>query len=886
FSSYLGGGGDDIARGIKADSAGNIFICGETKSTNFPTTSGAYQRNFAGTCDIFVTKISGTTKTPSYSTYIGGSDWDYAYAIAIDRLGNAFVAGGTYSTNFPTVQPYQSAYGGGRSDCFTLKLSPLGNSLLQSSYLGGSGDDEAYSIAVDNDSYCYVTGITGSINFPVQNAYSTNRIGGADCFVTKVHQNGSSLVFSTYLGGDEWDEGRGIAIDANRYVYVVGTTASIDFPTVNPIHNHGSIQETDIFVTKINPVGNTLTASTYLGGFGDDNGMGIAVDAGSQVYVTGYTNSANFPTANPSQLLNAGQVDGLITKFNAGMNTLLLSTYIGGSTEDYASCIAVNDNESICIGGYTNSQNFPTLNPFQQDFLGTIDGFAVKFNSDGTRFFASYFGGLNDDRCNSISTDSKGIIYVAGSTSSNDFPLNSPFQQNYSGGRSDGFISVIDPRLMYIVNFSDNNICAGSESQVQYRVSDNFDANNIFSVQLSDSSGSFANPSVIGSISSNRDSIIPIKYPAAVSGGKYRIRIAGTNPPAVGTPNDNDINIKRAPNAVIIGDTSFCEGETLKYSALSDANSTISWTVSGGSIQGSGNTKDINVKWGNSGTGSITLSQTDTQTGCSVQVTSSCKINSLPQPIIQGNKSICVPSIEVYQTTATEGISNNWSVTGGTIVGLKNGNSIQVIWQSTGIDTVILFQTIIETGCKDSTFIIVDVNRSPLSGFTGDTLVCTGETIQYKTTFEQDVNYKWTVEGGKLSSADNSDSVRVLWDSPGIGKVSLEKISNNSGCRVTDEFDIYVLPNPKPKISGYSLVIEGSIQNYTTSTQEKQNFWKVTGGSISGSSTGKNIQVQWASSGKGKLTLIQINAAGCIDSAFFEVTIFPKDEGLNISGMT
>ena len=314
----------------------------------------------------------------SYSTYLGGNNADYGNSIAVDASGSAYVTGLTYSTDFPTLNPYQTDQAD--YDLFVTKLSSSGNSLIYSTYLGGSNEDRGYSIAVDGSGSAYVTGRTYSTDFPTLNPYQTDQ-SGADVFVTKLSSSGSSLIYSTYLGGDSWDEGYSIAVDGSGSAYVTGYTLSTDFPTLNPIQTYQAYE--DVFVTKLSSSGNSLVYSTYLGGSGEDKGHSIAVDGSGSAYVTGYTFSTDFPTLNPYQTTFHGVIDVFVTKLSSSGNSLVYSTYLGGSSFDYGYSIAVDGSGSTYVTGYTYSTDFPTLNPYQTDqsnknvFVTKLEPFSV-----------------------------------------------------------------------------------------------------------------------------------------------------------------------------------------------------------------------------------------------------------------------------------------------------------------------------------------------------------------------------------------------------------------------------------------------------------------------------------------------------------------------------
>ncbi len=306
YSTYLGGEGYDTGLSVTVDGSGNVYLTGYTAGA-FPT-KNPLQPNRGKYEDAFVSKINATGSALVYSTYLGGSNHEHGagrmgFGIAVDGAGNAYVTGGTCSTDFPTKNPIQ-ANPAGNCDAFVLKLDAVGNMLIFSTFLGGGGTDWGYDIAVDNSGNAYVTGETGSNDFPTKNPIQINYSGGYyDAFVSKINSTGSALVYSTYLGGSDTDLGSGIAVDSSGNAYVVGRTMSTNFPIKDPIqanYGGGAYYGWDAFVAEIHASG-ALVYSTYLGGIYTDIGFGIAVDSSGNTYVTGETGSYNFPTKDPLQ---------------------------------------------------------------------------------------------------------------------------------------------------------------------------------------------------------------------------------------------------------------------------------------------------------------------------------------------------------------------------------------------------------------------------------------------------------------------------------------------------------------------------------------------------------------------------------------------------------
>jgi hypothetical protein len=441
YSTYLGGSSADQVNAIAVDSAGEVFVTGFTQSFDFPTASPFQPALAGGTTNAFVAKVNATGSALVYSTYLGGNVQDVGQGIAIDGAGEVFVTGFTQSTNFPTASPIQPKFAG-NIDGFVAKLDPTGSTLVYSTYLGGRSVDQANGIAVDSAGEAFVTGVTGSTDFPVASPFQAHNAFGDDAFVAKLSATGSALVYSTYLGGHTADQAFAVAVDSAGEALVTGYTTSTDFPTASPLQasNAGGF---DVFVTKFGASGSALVFSTYLGGTGDDIAQGIATDLAGEAFVAGYTSSTNFPTAS-AFLAYAGNTDAFVSKIAATGSTLAYSTYIGGSAIDVAQGIVVNGVGEAFVTGYTQSPDFPTLSPMQFVYAGAQDAFVAKLNPHGTQFaYSSYLGGTASDTARGIAVNVAGEAFVGGGTQSIDFPSHLPLQGANAGGPSDGFVTKI-----------------------------------------------------------------------------------------------------------------------------------------------------------------------------------------------------------------------------------------------------------------------------------------------------------------------------------------------------------------------------------------------------------------------------------------------------------
>jgi len=328
YSTYLGGTSNDSANGIAVDATSNVYITGYTMSKNFPVTKGSYQSETKGNRDVFVVKLNLISKTLVYSTYLGGSDWDFAYKITTDAKGSAYICGETYSNDFPTTIGSVQAEYNNNKDAFVVKMNPSGDTLLYSTYLGGSDYEYADGIAVDKEGIAYITGLSNSIDFPTTAAVFRSFIfGDSDAFITKLNESGTTLIFSTYIGGYGYDRACGIALDNQGNVFITGFTSSIDFPVTSSGYQSSNIGNFDVFVSKLDPTGIALLYSTYLGGSDRDYSYSIAVDAMGDMYITGMSYSDNFPNAlYTNQFSNNGKADVFVAKLSP---PIIIELWIG-----------------------------------------------------------------------------------------------------------------------------------------------------------------------------------------------------------------------------------------------------------------------------------------------------------------------------------------------------------------------------------------------------------------------------------------------------------------------------------------------------------------------------------------------------------------------------
>ena len=450
FSTFLGGTGDDSIETVSytfgsttVDSKGNIIVVGRTESTDFPL-KDAFQDHINGFSDGTISKFHPNGSL-IFSTYLGGIAQEVPTEVVVDSEDNIIVAGVTGSSDFPVVNALKSNSTGvaeGSVDCFITKFSEDGQSLLFSTFFGGDGNDWLYTMNVYSNDRIAISGTTDSTDFPLLNPHQDTHAGGLDVFVSFIEADGQSLLFSTYLGSPTIDHGRRVDFDSLGNILVTGISGIGDLATNGVYQEEHAGGTADAFLAKFDYTG-TLVYLTYLGGEATDWGVDLAIDTDDNVVITGFTTSDEFPTFNPYQDDRSGYADMFITKITPDGQSLVFSTYLGGSSPDYGNAITIDSRNRIVVTGQTESADFPTTLPY-----GTTESLhdnvsLVVLTPEGSLLLSMVFGGDDDDIGIGVAWYSDDSFIVIGYTECADFPTCEAYQGTY-GGDSDMFVMKIN----------------------------------------------------------------------------------------------------------------------------------------------------------------------------------------------------------------------------------------------------------------------------------------------------------------------------------------------------------------------------------------------------------------------------------------------------------
>ena len=443
YSTFLGGTDDsEYNASIAVASSGCTYLTGQTRSTDFPTTPGAFRTfDYEDYEDSFISKLDATGGILEYSTYFGGTAQDITDDIAVDSEGCAYVTGYATSPDFPTTSgAFDTSFNGGGLDSFITKLNPSGSGLVYSSFIGGSSWDSGSGITIDQYDCAYLTGMTYSSDFPRTDGAYNNISSFDNIYVIKMNYLGNGLEYSSQIGGSGNEYQGGITLDSSCNAYIVGNTTSVDFPTTPGAYDLSYNSSNDLVIFKLNASGSELESSTFLGGAKKEYSFEIKLDHFGYVYISGNTESEDFSTTPNAfdRSYNGGAHDMFICKLDSTLNNLIFSTYLGGAEDDFGYCMSVDPSDCVCVAGFTKSLNFPTTAGALSRSLnsGGYDICLTRFNLSASDLaYSTYLGGTKPDTATDMTTDEVGCVYVTGQTVSADFPTTpGAYDRDYTNG--------------------------------------------------------------------------------------------------------------------------------------------------------------------------------------------------------------------------------------------------------------------------------------------------------------------------------------------------------------------------------------------------------------------------------------------------------------------
>jgi len=697
WSTYYGGPGEDVATSVVGSSIGEIYICGYTTSASGIATAGAFFGvGFVGGTAAFVAKFNSLGAL-QWASYYGVDSITMANGLAIESTGaNIYMAGQTSSTAGSMADPSPGAYqtmNRGKTDGFLLKLNSAG-ALQWSTYFGGAKNDYINAVACDASNYVYITGQTESNTFiATGGSYQPALSGTDDAFLSKFDNTGA-LQWSTYYGGTGLETGTGIACDASGYVIITGQTTSVgSMASAGAFHTSLS-GISDAFVAKFYTSTGLRYWGTYIGGTGTEQGNGVACDANNNIAVIGNTTSATgtgLATANAFQTAYGGGSQDAFITYITPAGIVNWSTYYGGTQPDYGQGVCFDPFNNVVVAGGTFSTSgiaSAAGSGIQTAIGGDYDAFAAKFNNFGQQLWGSYFGGVFYDYANAVTCSGTDQITIAGFTTStglygaNGIATAGTHQTANAGGTYDAFVSQFHADTFMILSqpYIDTVVCAGGTFNVAYTVFSTgsaFQPDNVFTVQMSDATGSFAAPSVIGSAAGTTTGSVSCIVPAAASGTGYRIRILSSDP-AFTSPADN-LNINVLAGGITASTASAktptCVGSTIYlHDTATLSISSYTWAGPAGFTSAVQNPTIPGAVAANAGTYTVTA----VHNGCAAGVaTTTVVVNSVipPTPADSSSGPVNCAGNAVYlfaKSDTTAAVTYHWTGPSGFVSTLQN----------------------------------------------------------------------------------------------------------------------------------------------------------------------------------------------------------------------
>ncbi|MBZ0099547.1 MAG: hypothetical protein K8F30_10700, partial [Taibaiella sp.] len=819
WATYMGGGSGDFGLCASSDTAGNVYMAGITASAGSANvyTINAHQTVFGGNDDGVVTKYTAGG-VRQWSTYYGGAGTEAINSITVDKQNNIIFCGYTdtsYTGIASSNTVHQYVYGGGDNDAFLVKMNPAGVRIWATYYGGDSterdGNYYQCGVVCDTSLNIYLAGITASdtgIATTGSGVQQASRAGGSDGFLAKFNTNGVRQ-WATYYGGTADDRFTIAGVDSAGVVYVAGNFQSSLMGTggTHSQSKPGGTGGLDVLIAKFNPATGGRIWATYYGGSEVDEARGLVVGDSSMVYICGSTQSGSgIASSGAQQDVHGGGYDMFLAKFDSTGNRKW-GTYLGGSSLDHGGNVVLDHKGLLNTTGITFSNSgISTPDAFNVNIGGGIDAFIAIYTSGGDKTWGTYYGGTGNDYGYGVARGkSSGHIYFTGNTaSSSNISYNG--SQDTLGGGNDAFMVKITPDTsVSIVKTSvQNTYCESDSFFLGYVVTEPFRPGNVYTVQLSNSSGSFTSPVNIGTKASNTPDSIKVKLPPNTSGSAFRIRIVATLPVDTSYDNDFDILIKPLPvKPVATNNSPACSNDTLKlFSTASTSGSTYSWTGSDNYIAGTQNPIRTNMTAAlHSGDYIVTANLN----GCVRKDTTTATIlQAAPKPNLVSNAPLCTgDNLSMAASNLTTGLGMKWagpngfSDTGTVNSGTEYKSRLNVVLADAG--NYIFTQWMNGCPSRDTVAVTIAPRPSPVTA-NSNSPVCTHETLNLTAnTSTSGVVYNWTGPGGFIKNNEQNPT-RTNLQTSHSGDYIVE--ADMLGCKVKDTVTVVINQSPaKPEVT-------------------------------------------------------------------------------------
>ncbi|MFH1050516.1 MAG: SBBP repeat-containing protein [bacterium] len=856
YSTFIGGSWQEgeLPFRIKLvlDNSCNAYITGHTESDDFPVTQDAFDQSYNGIGDAFVSKLNSDGTSLLFSTYLGGWSIEFSFSITIDNIHNVYVTGYTQSDDFPVTSGSFDINFSGNQDCFVSKLDSTGSSLIYSTYIGGSAYDYASDIVLDSSSNAYLTGVTLSSNFPITTGAYDKIYNSENLFICKLNSAGSILDYSTFVGSNvgevlNYYSTPSLVLNESNDAFVTCMTYASNFPVSANAFDNSFNGLYDAFLCKVSNDGSSLVYSTFIGGSAEDYGKNLTIDDDNVIYITGDTKSSNFPVTSGSydNIINGQDAFVFKLKINDIMVLNIMNTeFCANETFDIPYVVEgvfKTGNKFIiqlsnAIGNFDNPISLDTIISTQSDTLKNIKlpdtlssgtGYRIRIISTNPRAIGADNGTditINELPNPSISLGDDSVCYNSSTVYSSSTGDDITYQWVVVGGN----ILGIDNQVNVTVQWTDSSSgtltlshtntisgCSNTVSKVivilplpQPEISG---ADIVCNLSYEIYQGA-KGQNIINKWQIKGGAIIGIDYGEQVmvlvdTSDKATLKLIQTD--TVTTCIDSithEITINLLPEPIIEQvPKAVCANNISTHTGNFHLGVENKWKVFGGSIIGSDDDDIVDVLWGDAGSGTLTLIQINTTTGCMDSATHEITINQIPSPSIgQESDSVCSNNISTHTGNSETGVENKWRVSGGTISGTDDGDTVDILWGSPGLGTITLIQTNVEAGCKDSVSIEITINPLPEIIFDMLPDICL---------YDEPLILNHAIPVGGSYSGIGVESDFFYPTVTGIGKheISYSFTEPLTGCTNFVSCTITVLPTPpQPQISQQGKILISS----------------------------------------------------------------------------